>query len=772
MYVINIFEKRPLFTACLISMLFSIVGFFLLPSYKFTVILITTSILIITALIYVLLKRISAYSMLCISLSSTMIIASLISSYVFFDVNAKSFEKYYGTECSIEAIVVSTRYRDSNLTGYNVLVTEINGEPTLHSATLDCKYNSVLESGFKFKATVGAEDFTDDLNGYNEKNAMHSDGIFINYVSEDEFAVEITEEDVFLPQIFFADLNAEVSNIFYSNLEEDTANMSSAILLGNKKVLANTIKRDFTRAGASHILALSGMHMSILMGFLLFLLKRFSVKRHLIAIILSVCAIFYLFLTGMQISAARSVIMILFVYLAWLSKKLPDPLTSLSLSGVILIFIMPGTVIDAGFWMSFAATLGILAYTKPFSQYITTVLEPYNIANPIKKFICKLLSLIATTLFATVPLIIVLCIFIKQYSFFSILSSIVLELPTAGIILFSLLFLLFFKTPIMSVILGRILFMLSHFMINVCAEISDVEGALTSLNYPFATVAGILITATLLISLIIKCRNLFISLIPYGIAILVFVSSIFVYNALDDGVKVAYVNTSSTSDMIVLSNNSGDAVICDIGNGSVSSYNKALKSVYDGRATEIQALVLTKYTRAHSATLYALFSSQKVRQVWLPRPRNEEEFYLMYPIKEIADMHEVDTYVYEYGDSLKVFEFTSIVPECYNIDRSVQEIVVLQIKTRKDALTYLSPAFNECSKNTVQRINSLLDKSEFIVLGNSGPKTKSFYSLPDNKVAEIVAFSDKTRAAYYVKNKDIPAEYYIVDDRCVFKLEE
>jgi hypothetical protein len=112
------------------------------------------------------------------------------------------------------------------------------------------------------------------------------------------------------------------------------------------------------------------------------------------------------------------------------------------------------------------------------------------------------------------------------------------------------------------------------------------------------------------------------------------------------------------------------------------------------------------------------------------------------------------------------------VPECYNIDRSVQEIVVLQIKTRKDALTYLSPAFNECLKNTVQRIKSLLDKSEFIVLGNSGPKTKSFYSLPDNKVAEIVAFSDKTRAAYYVKNKDIPAEYYIVDDRCVFKLEE
>ena len=253
---------------------------------------------------------------------------------------------------------------------------------------------------------------------------------------------------------------------------------------------------------------------------------------------------------------------------------------------------------------------------------------------------------------------------------------------------------------------------------------------------------------------------------------LVFVSSIIVYNAFDNDIKAYYVNTSSTSDMIVLTNNGGDAVICDIGNGSKSSYSKAMGSMQDGRATEIKALILTKYTRAHTASLYSLFSSQRVRQVWVPHPRNEEEFYLMYPIKEVADRFGVDIYVYEYGDSLNIFEFTTVKAESYYIDRSVQEIVVLQIETRKDALTYCAPAFNECREREIEKINSFLKKSEFIVMGNSGPKTKTRYVLPDNKFAEVIVFSDKTKAAYYTKNNNLSAEYYLVDKSCLFRLEE
>ena len=100
------------------------------------------------------------------------------------------------------------------------------------------------------------------------------------------------------------------------------------------------------------------------------------------------------------------------------------------------------------------------------------------------------------------------------------------------------------------------------------------------------------------------------------------------------------------------------------------------------------------------------------------------------------------------------------------------EIVVLQVKTRKDAFTYCAPAFNECDQSAIDTIDRFLEKSEFFVMGNSGPKTKSYYSLPNNRFAEVIVFSDNIRAAYYTENKNISAEYYIVEDNCLFRLEE
>lgn len=770
---INIFKKRPLFTACILFIAFSVIGYFSPIEVKLTVILLALATFIAAVLVRLILKKLSPYTILCITLSCGMIMTALVSSFLFFDVRAESYKNYYGKEHTIEAIVISNRYYGTSTSSYEILVTEIDGNKTIHKAILDCEYSSVLDSGYRFTAVVDAEDFgTDEFRGYTEKNSMQSDGIFINYVSPDESSVEITEEGIQLPDIWLRSINKNISLIFSTNLEENTSSMSSALLLGNKQDLAPTIRRDFTRAGASHILALSGMHMSILMGFLLLILRKLSVNNKVIAVILSVCAVSYLFITGMQISAARSVIMLLFVYLSWLLKKPADPLTSLSLSGFILILIMPGTVIDSGFWMSFAATLGILTYSGTFAKFIKDLLEPLNLSDLFKKILRKLISAVATSIFATFPLLIVLCIFIKQYSLFSIITAITLELPAAGIILFSLLFLVFSKVPLIAGILARVLYILSHFMIDFCASVSDIEGVVISLNYPFAAIAALIIGAALLHSLVSRQRNPIIALTPYVIVVSIFIGSAFVYNVYDSGAKITYVNASSNSDLLVMADSRGQAIICDIGNGSNTSYNKALDAVYDLRATEIKALVLTKYTTAHCGSLYSMFTSQKVRLLWVPRPETEEDYHLLAFIKDLADRYSVPIRVYDLGEYLNVFSFTTIMVENYYIDRSVSEIVLVEVAGRKESLVYCSPAFNECDETSLNEINNKLKRAEFIVFGNSGPKTKSFYTISSESDAEALVFSDKIRASYFVKSKKLTAERYLVSDTCKFIIEE
>ena len=710
--------------------------------------------------------------MLCIVLSSVMIIAALASSYLFFDVRAKSYEKYYGQDCSIEAIIVSAKHVDANISSYNVIVTKINGETNLHKAVLNCNHSYTLDSGQLICTDVSAEDFSGTYNGYDNKTKMSSDGIFINYISNDEFKVNVIKEDIFLPEILFAKLNQNISRIFSENLDEDTAAMCSALLLGNKKGLPKAVTRDFNRSGASHVLALSGMHTSILMGFLLFILKRLYFNKKLIAVILSACAIFYLFLTGFQISASRSVIMLLFVYLAWLSERLPDSLTSLGLAGAVLVFLMPGTVIDAGFWMSFAATLGILVYSAPFNKFATDVLAPFNIPEKLKNLIRKILNAVATTLFATIPLIIVLCVFIKQYSFFSIVSSVLLSIPCAVVVLCSFLFIFCYRIPIISPILNNVLHIASEFMINLCAKLSDAEGTVVSLNYPFAWIAALIIAATLAYSLISNKRNLIISLTPYALAIVVFIGSIGIFNFVDDSYKVTYVTPSSQSDLLVITDNNGEAIICDMGNGSTTSYNQALNSVHEYRATEIKALVLTKYSTYHYSSTFTLFSSQKVRQLWIPRPRNEKEYYLMIPVVDVAREKGVDVFVYDYGDDFNIFNTLSIEVYSYYIERSAKVIPIVNVSTKEDSLTYIAPAFNECTDSEIAEINKCIRVSEFLIFGKCGPLTKSKYQIPTYKTTEIIAFGDKTRAAYYIKNTNYSIEYYIVDEGCTFRLKK
>lgn len=753
----------------MIFLLFSVIGYFLQPQYKFLIALIAVSVALIFAILFIC-KKVKPYTFLCLALSTTMTASALISSYIFFDVNSNKVTEYYEKEVQIEALVIYERYRSGGYTGYDIIVTSVDGEENKHNALLVCTYDSALEPGFKFTATVKGSDFSSFWGGYDQKPAMNSDKIFIQYTSADETRSNIIDDSIFHPSVFFASINDSLNSVFARYLDDDTANMSSALLLGNKDRLSNTVTRDFSRAGASHILALSGMHMSIIMGIFLFVFKKFRIDPKIIAVILSVIALSYLFITGMQISAARSVIMLLCVYLSILSERSPDPLTSLGLAGMLLMLIFPGSVADAGYWMSFSATLGILVYSAPFNKFINDLLQPYDINKHIKKGIIILLSAIAVSLFVTVPLITVLCIFIKRYSLFSIISSLVLSVPASGMILFSLLFLLFSPIPIVSEIIYNLLYYLTRFMTSYCEKVSEIEGVVVALNYPFATLAALVIMATILYSFASKKRNLFISLIPYAIALTLFVGAIVAYNAMEsDRIRVDYVNSSSESDMLVLSKG-GEAIICDIGNGSKSSYNDAIGYASLVRVTEIKAVMLTKYSRSNSASLYEVFTTQKVRELWLPYPENEDEYHLMAPLTELAEKYGVTAYVFERGDDLEAFEFTLIRTESFFIDRSTVPTILVNLKTREGILTYCGSAFNECDE--LDEINKYLKSSDYVIFGTTGPKVKTKFGLPENCDAHTLIFGDKAHAAYFTETNDDSYSTFWVESICSIYLKE
>jgi len=766
--IIAIFNKRPLFTACILYLLFAVIGYFAPPKIKIVTAVFALIIAFSFAILKFAFKKVTAYTALCVIMSSLTVALSLFSSYRYFNVYADSVEEYYNETHTIEALVTSNRTYDVDYSTYNVTVGRIDGKETDHKAVLICTYASELEPGFLIIANVSADDFDSDLT----KMSMHSDGIFIQYTSTDDASVLVTDEDNFHPLVALSELNTSLSRVFRVNLDENTAEICSAMLLGNKNHLSNVVERDFSRAGASHLLALSGLHVSIIMGMLMLLLKKLRVPTKTIAVILIVGSIFYLLLTGVKISAVRSVIMVLLVYLSMLSSRQHDSLTSLSFAGALIMLISPCSVLDAGFWMSFGATLGILIYVPFFNDLIGKLTGKLgNKAKLLKPFISVASALIAGV-FALIPLIIVLFVFIKNISLMSIISSAILAIPAYLIILFSLLFLVFSKISFIAFIIAKILSFSAHFMTEYCASISEVENIVVSLDYPFATIAAISLCSAFAYSMIKKSKNMFTSLIPFALTLVVFVGTMYVYNYSEkDTVSVYYANAASTSDMLVISNN-GESIICDIGSGSNDSYYEILDAVSEARSTEIRAIILSRYTRRHVSSLYNVFTSQKVKELWIPYPSNDDDYYKMVRIVEYAERYGVAVRVYRDGETLCVFEDTQITLHSYKIDRSETTISLISIDTLKERLVYCSPAFNETSKEEAEEINRILADTDYIIFGNKGPKTKTDYSIPSDNKATLIAFSDETRAAYYTESSERPISYSLVTDHCKFCLED
>lgn len=675
-------------------------------------------------------------------------LAALVS-LLHFDVKKASYSEYNAAECTIDATVIRASYDTINFDGYEIAVNSINGEDNKHYAILNCNYDSVLMPGYRFTAKVtGNTEFENSDGIFNEKITSDADGIFITYTSTDENSVVISEEDVFDVRISFARLNTKISNIFTYGIDGEAGELSSALLLGNRHLLSNELVRDFSRAGVAHILALSGMHMSIIMGALMFLLKHLRIKHSYIAVIMSVISVFYLILTGMSVSATRSVIMLLIVYISILLCAEPDPLTSLGIAGTVIVLISPGTIVDAAFWMSFSATLGILVYLPAFKDYIERALLSFPRFKLFWKILSKVLIAIAVGFFAMVPLLIVFCVTTKELALFSIISSAIMSPIAAAVILLSLLFLPLHTVPFFSALISDIIEFLYRLMADYCASISDMHGAVMSLNYSFAVLFALLLLGCVLWSMITETSNPLRALTPFAVVAIVFFSVIGIYEySLRNSVNVKYLNCSSTADMLVISSER-DAIICDVGNGSNTSYNKALDELYKARVTEIRAVMLTRYANAYNSSLFELFGSEKVREIWLPMPETEDEYYKMRTVVDKARLFDVDTYIYEDGDTFSLFTYVDIEAHRDYLERSSVPMSLITVSTRSERTTYLSPAYNE-SEELSAAADNFLQRSQFIIFGNRGPKTKTVYSIPTSRKNEIAVFADKTVAAYF-----------------------
>ena len=140
---------------------------------------------------------------------------------------------------------------------------------------------------------------------------------------------------------------------------EDTAGFVQGLLTGDKTELSYGVRSQLSTAGISHAFAVSGMHVSLIVGVILFLVRR----RRLAACICIPVMFLFAAMLGFSPSVTRAVIMNSVLLLAPLLKRENDAPTSLSFALLVILLGNPWAIADASLQLSFAAMAGIFLFT-------------------------------------------------------------------------------------------------------------------------------------------------------------------------------------------------------------------------------------------------------------------------------------------------------------------------------------------------------------------------------------------------------------------------
>ena len=163
-------------------------------------------------------------------------------------------------------------------------------------------------------------------------------------------------------------LKKSLMRVYDTWLDEKDSGTIKAMILGDKENLYDEISYLYQATGISHILAISGLHVSLVGMSIFSLLKLAGCPVFPNCLVSAIIMLSFLKLTGEAVSTKRAVIMLFILLLSYLCKRSYDTLSAWSVSVLIIFWSTPFAYYGSGFLLSFGAVLGIAVVTPALQK--------------------------------------------------------------------------------------------------------------------------------------------------------------------------------------------------------------------------------------------------------------------------------------------------------------------------------------------------------------------------------------------------------------------
>ncbi len=282
-------------------------------------------------------------------------------------------------------------------------------------------YDTILKVGQQILLKPEFLDIPEPKNPYqfNYKNYLIKQGIHQQIFTNKNELKLIGNNNFSLYDLAYSVRYNIQSSLKKYNFSDDEYSVINALLLGQKQEISTEIKNDYANAGAIHILAISGLHIGILMMLLSYIFKPINnLKRGKIIKTLLIVTLLWVFafVTGLSASVVRAVTMFTFIAIGQSLQKENSIEHSLISSMFLLLLIKPMFLYDIGFQLSYLCVFGIV-WLQPLFLKLWT---------PKFNFTYKLWQLITISLSVQISTLPISLYYFNQFPGLFLLSNLII----------------------------------------------------------------------------------------------------------------------------------------------------------------------------------------------------------------------------------------------------------------------------------------------------------------------------------------------------------
>lgn len=520
-----------------------------------------------------------------------------------------------------------------------------------------------------------------------------------------------------------SELRSRVSGMILASLPHEEGGLITALVTGDRSSLSDSVRLDFTRLGVAHLLAISGIHMSVIFSALSMLLSSSPLGKRIGGIVIIPGILFYMAFCAFSPSVVRSGVMLIICMLSRFVGRRRDPYTVLCVAVMLISLLDRHVFYDTGFLLSVTSVMGVL--------WFGSISARFNASSVMKRVLLFIpmtaLGSVAVSLF-TAPIV------AAEFGMMSVVSPLanVVFIPMVTVLLYAVpFFVISLPFPPLCALTGQVVGALARYTVSFAHAMADREGLTISTNYPLFFILWGGATLGCVILLTAKKKRIGAALLSLCCLGAVLSVTVFELGRKD---TVTLSLSSGNSGEVLLITSGSESMLVDMTLGYSSSIRGGLELMEDRLVTEVDIYVLTHYHTRHVSALRDVLGKVYVNKVCLPDPIGIEERSVCIQIAELCEERGVKAEII--GEEVVLGDARYVPGRRCWLSRSSEAVYSSVIKAYGRQAALISPGYYEVSEDF--RSLSSFDEAELFIFPTHGARVRETYPVPENAEAILI----------------------------------